>query len=67
MDPQNCVLTGGVTMKATAATLSVILALGLLTVPVPSHAQQPGKVYRTGCLFGGTPPAPANTTPHPLR
>src|SRR5271157_6136120 len=35
-------------MKPSAATLSVILAL--LAAPVLSPAQQPGKVYRIGCL-----------------
>ena len=29
---------------------SMVLALGLLTAPVPSEAQQPGKVYRIGYL-----------------
>ncbi len=40
-----------------------IIALALLAAPLLATAQQPGKVYRTGLLFGGTPPAPANTTP----
>ena len=43
-----------------AAALSVILAL--LAAPVPSHGQQPGKIYRTGFLGSG-PPASADTTP----
>jgi ABC-type uncharacterized transport system substrate-binding protein len=50
-------------MKPGDIALSVILALALLAAPAPSDAQQPGKVYRIGYLGGGTPPAPANTTP----
>jgi len=51
-------------MKPRTAALSVVLALGLLAVPGLAPGQQPGKVYRIGYLSGGgTPPAPANTTP----
>ena len=45
-------------MKPSAAVLSVILTLGLLTTPVPPHAQQPGKVYRIGGLGGVAPTTP---------
>ena len=38
------------------------LALGFLAAPLPSDAQQPGKVYRIGQLWGSAPPAPANRT-----
>jgi putative ABC transport system substrate-binding protein len=38
------------------------LALALLATPVPSDAQQPGRVYRIG-YFGGGAPAPNDTTP----
>lgn len=31
----------------------VLLALGLLVVPLAAHAQQAGKVYRIGCIPGG--------------
>ena len=56
-------------MKPRAVVLSVILALGLLAVPVCSHGQQPAKVYRIGFLFGNTGPAPTDTTPQncPLK
>ena len=50
-------------MKAMPAALSVIFILALFAVPSPSYEQQVGKVYRIGILYGGTPPAPANTTP----
>ena len=39
-------------MKAGEVALSVILALTLLAAPLPSDAQQPGKVYRIGFLSG---------------
>ncbi len=39
-------------MKPSAVILSVTLAL--LVAPVPSHGQQPGKVYRIGFLAAGT-------------
>jgi putative ABC transport system substrate-binding protein len=39
-------------MKAGEVALSVILALTLLAAPLPSDAQQPGKVYRIG-FYGG--------------
>ena len=38
-------------MKLQRAVLGVILALALLAAPVPSHGQQPGKVYRIGWLW----------------
>jgi putative ABC transport system substrate-binding protein len=41
-------------MKSSATVLSVILALALLAAPVPSDAQQPGKVYRIGYLGGSS-------------
>ena len=41
---------------------SMVLALGLLTAPVPSEAQQPGTVYRIGWL-STAPPAATDTTP----
>ena len=41
-------------MKPGATVLGVILALGLIGVPMPSDAQQPGKVYRIGYLGGST-------------
>jgi ABC-type uncharacterized transport system substrate-binding protein len=50
-------------MKPRAAAFSVILALALLTAPAPSHAQQPGKVYRIGYLLPDTPPPRIDTTP----
>jgi putative tryptophan/tyrosine transport system substrate-binding protein len=31
----------------------VMLVLGMLVVPLPTHAQQPEKVYRIGCIPGG--------------
>jgi putative ABC transport system substrate-binding protein len=37
-------------MKPSEARLSVVLALGILVAPVPSHGQQPAKVYRIGWL-----------------
>ena len=46
-------------MKPRAAALSVTLALALLAAPVPSHAQQPAKIYRIGG-FGSVSP----TSPH---
>jgi len=42
-------------MKPSEVVLSVILALALLAAPVPSDAQQPGKVYRIGWLFSSRP------------
>jgi putative ABC transport system substrate-binding protein len=50
-------------MKPRAVVLSLILALGFLAATIPSHGQQPGKVYRIGLLRGGAPPAPENTSP----
>jgi len=40
----------------------VALVLGLLAAPLPSDAQQPGKVYRIGWL-SNAPPAATDTTP----
>jgi len=40
------------------ATFIVALALALLVAPVPSHAQQPAKVYRIGGLGGVSPTNP---------
>jgi len=37
-------------MKRSIAILSVLLTLALLAAPVPSDAQQPGKVFRIGYL-----------------
>jgi ABC transporter substrate binding protein len=56
-------------MKRSEVVLSVILAIVLLAVSVPSDAQQPGKVYRIGQLWGSAPPSPANTSPQqcPIR
>jgi putative ABC transport system substrate-binding protein len=45
-------------MKPGEVALSVLLALTLLTAPVPSDAQQPGKVYRIGGLGGVAPATP---------
>jgi len=47
----------------------VALALGILAAPLAADAQQPGKVYRIGQLWGTTPPSPANTSPQqcPIR
>src|SRR5512136_2821595 len=45
------------------ALFIVALVLGLLAAALPSHAQQPGKVYRIGLLRGGAPPAPENASP----
>jgi len=49
------------------ASFIVALALGLVAVPLPSHGQQPGKVYRIG-YFGATE-APMEQTPQhcPIR
>ena len=44
------------------AIILIVLALALYVVTVPSHAQQPWKVYRIG-YFGGSAPAPNDTTP----
>ncbi|HWU37364.1 MAG TPA: hypothetical protein VN203_06900, partial [Candidatus Acidoferrum sp.] len=49
-------------MKPRAAIICLILALGLLTAPVPSPGQEAGKVYRIGFLAVG--PAPTDKTPH---
>ncbi len=49
-------------MKPRTAVLSGILALALLATPVPSHGQQPGKVYRVGWLSVST--AGYETDPH---
>jgi putative tryptophan/tyrosine transport system substrate-binding protein len=56
-------------VKPIELLLSIALALGFLTVPLPSDAQQPGKVYRIGQLWGSAPPSPANTSPQqcPIR
>ncbi len=51
-------------MKPSAAILSVLLFLVLLATPVPSPAQQPGKVYRIGVLFATSPPAAPDASPH---
>ena len=46
-------------MSAVALILALALALGVLTAPLPAHAQQPGKVYRVGVLWpGASPPGP---------
>ena len=44
------------------AIFALAVALALLAAPVPSHGQQPGKVYRIGYL-GVSVPAPTDTTP----
>jgi ABC-type uncharacterized transport system substrate-binding protein len=51
------------------AIFIVALALALLAAPLPSDAQQPGKVYRIGYLWASTPPAAADRTPQqcPIR
>ncbi len=49
-------------MKPSAAALGVVLALVPPGAPVPSHGQQPGKVYRIGYLEVASP-APSDTTP----
>jgi putative ABC transport system substrate-binding protein len=49
-------------VKPSEAVLSVMLALALLAASVPSHGQQPAKVYRIGWL-GTAPPAVTDTTP----
>jgi putative ABC transport system substrate-binding protein len=43
--------------------LLVTLALCLWLAPLAGQAQQPGKVYRLGFLFAGSPPRPAAPTP----
>jgi putative ABC transport system substrate-binding protein len=45
-------------MKPSEAVLSVLLALALLAAPVPSHGQQPAKVYRIGYLANALPTTP---------
>jgi putative ABC transport system substrate-binding protein len=47
----------------------VALAPTLLAAHLPAAAQQPGKVYRIGQLWGSAPPSPANTSPQqcPIR
>jgi putative ABC transport system substrate-binding protein len=57
-----CTSQQEVAMKPRAVVLSVMLVLALLAAPVPSHGQQPGKVYRIGFL-GSAAPAPTNQTP----
>jgi len=57
-------------MKPGEIALSVLLALVLLTAPVPSHGQQPGKVYRIGWLWPSrseTDPRVCWRTPSPFR
>ena len=49
-------------MKPSAVALRVSLALALLATPLPSHAQQPGKVYRIGWL--GTTSGGGETDSH---
>jgi len=46
-------------MRPTLAPLIVTLALGLLLVPIPATAQQPGKVYRIGVMLGSSVSATA--------
>ncbi len=38
-------------MRLRPVTLVVTFALGLLALPLPANAQQPGKVYRIGLLY----------------
>src|SRR6266851_5917680 len=40
-------------MRLNTVGVIVILALGILLVPHPTHAQQAGKVYQIGCIPGG--------------
>ena len=40
------------------------LILSLLVTPLCANAQQPGKVYRIGLLFQGSPPPPSAATPN---
>ena len=40
------------------------LILSLLVTPLCTNAQQPGKVYRIGFLFQGSPPLPSAATPN---
>jgi len=49
-------------MRNTTLGFIVTLALALVAAPVPSHAQQPGKVYRIGYL-GINAPTPPDQTP----
>jgi len=52
-------------VRISVYVLSVSLALTLLTAPVPSPGQQPGKVYRIGWLSGGL--SPKDATPQKCR
>ena len=45
-------------MTVSRLALMIILTIGLLAAPFPSHAQQPTKVYRIGVLGGPPPPSP---------
>ena len=40
-------------MRLIIAGVIAMLVLGVLVVPLPTHAQQPGRVYRIGCIPGG--------------
>jgi len=57
----------GVTVKPRDALLSVIVALALIAIPLPSLGQQLGKVYRIGWLSGGLSPKPATPENCPLK
>jgi hypothetical protein len=47
-------------MKSGRAALLVLLAVGVLLVPLAVEAQQTGKVYRIGWWLGGGSPWPPN-------
>jgi putative ABC transport system substrate-binding protein len=42
-------------MMRQEAALSAILALALIAAPLPSHGQQPGKIYRVGRIGNSVP------------
>ncbi len=54
-------------MKLRTNGLIGILVLGLLAVPLPTEAQQAGKVYRIGYLSMGSSPPTGSTTVVALR
>jgi hypothetical protein len=39
-------------VKPSEAVIAIILAVAILAAAVPSHGQQPGKVYRISFLSG---------------
>src|SRR5262245_49080704 len=51
-------------MRLNTVGVSVMLALVILTALLAAEAQHPGKVYRIGFLFAGSPPRSAAPTPN---